>query len=97
MARNTKSNKPIEMAKNTEGWFNGKAIVPFESLSDAHLQNALIKCERQELYYFNRSAYFSQLAEKLTNEAERRKVELRHHKSDYTFKTHLQGRIKDGK
>jgi hypothetical protein len=89
MAHNRK--KPVEMSKTTDGWYDGKTglIIPFRDLTDRHLQNALLNAERQEYYLFKRTAIFSQLVDKLTEEGERRGIELRHHKSNFTYNTHL--------
>lgn len=89
MAR--KKKQALQIAKTTEGWLDKKkgVLIPFPDLTNEELQNALLNAERQEIYLFNRSAYFGRLVENLMEEAEKRGVELRHHKSQYTYNTHL--------
>lgn len=89
MAR--KKKQALQIAKTTEGWLDKKKgiLVPFHDLTNEELQKAVLNTERQELYFFNKSAAFGRLVENLMNEAEKRGIELRHHKSQYTHNTHL--------
>lgn len=91
MARKKKKKEALQIAKTTDGWYDGKrgVVIPWADLTDAHLQSALLNAERQEIYLFNRTAFFGNLVEKLMDEAEKRGLQVRHHKSQYTYNTHL--------
>ena len=58
-------------------WFTGTKYIPIVSMTNEHLQNAYNHCQRKELYYVNRSYSFSDLADQLRNEAEKRGVNLK--------------------
>ena len=89
MAKN--KNTPVQMAKAEEGWFNKKRIVPFKEMSDEYLQAAIKTAERKELWFFNRAQVFSQLLDKLLDEAESRKLEVTHIPHEFTH-NQLKGR-----
>lgn len=71
----------------TDGWKtrDGK-LVPFDSLSDKELRDALQEAEFRELSHHNRSTFFGVLAEKLEQEAERRGLEVEHYQTEFTAK-----------
>lgn len=75
----------VEIAKiaDTEGWFDGKKVIPFSEMDDEYLQNAKLHAQRKELYYHNRYTLFSDLVWKMDQEAEHRGIQLRDYNTEY--------------
>ncbi len=74
---------PIHMAGKPKGWFNGEKYIPFNEMTNEHLQSAKIHAQRKELFFQNRACVFDQLVEAIEEEAERRGIELRDHNTEY--------------
>lgn len=71
-----KSRQLVSAVERSDEWYNGTTFTPFDEMSDEHLQNAYIHCRKKELFYHNRMLKFSELAEKLETESNKRKMQL---------------------
>jgi len=80
--------KLTELEK-TQGWFvpDLGRVIPFDKLTDKQLREALRESEARELKYYNKSAFFAQMAEKLTAETEHRGLEPEHYNTEFTMKS----------
>ena len=76
----------VETAKpiSKTGWFDGKRTIPFNQMTEEHLQNAYTHCRKKEMFYHNRILVFSDLAEKLEKEAIRRNLLLREPQNEFS-------------
>jgi hypothetical protein len=102
MSRRKKKQKEEEafqmaVSPREDGWFDGQRYIPFRELPNTRLQTAKLYAQRKQLHYFNKAAYFSELVEKLENEAEKRGIELRDfntefHKNERHFKNQSRGK-----
>ncbi len=89
----SKNKKPLKSfvklteLEKTQGWFipDLEKVIPFDQLTTRQLKEALRDAEARELKYFNKSAFFSQMAEKLTAETERRGLEPDHYNTEFTM------------
>lgn len=70
------SRQLVSAVERNDEWYNGTTYTPFNEMSDEYLQNAYIHCRKKELFYHNRMLKFSELAEKLENESNNRKIQL---------------------
>lgn len=73
----------LQMTSDPNGWFDGQRFIPFSKMSDEHLQRAKLHAQRKEIFYHNRTNVFSELVEKLDNEAARRNKVLRDHNTEF--------------
>ena len=73
----------IQVVGSTEGWFDGKTLIPFDKLSDKRLQNVLIHAQRKQVTYHNKYCIFSELIERIEDEAEKRGLTLRDYDSEF--------------
>lgn len=82
----------LSQVPKTEGWLINGVITPFDKLSNEQLQQSLIKAEENELKFHNRSSFFGILVEKLSEEGQKRNIELKHLDTQFTESTH--GKLK---
>lgn len=73
----------LHMTADVNGWFDGEKFIPFSSMSDEHLQRAKLHAQRKEIFYHNRTCVFSELVEKIDDEAEKRGKTLRDHNTEF--------------
>jgi hypothetical protein len=87
MSEKTEQNKEVHMSSDPRehGWVNkNKEVIPFEKMSNTHLQRAKMWAQLQQLRHFNRMNKLTDVIEKLEKEAERRGIKLK----DYNTKYH---------
>lgn len=90
-----KSTRPLKKfvqlteLEKTNGWFfpNKGVVIPFDQLTERQLKEALREAEARELKYYNKSAFFATMAEKLTVEVESRGIEPEHYNTEFTMKS----------
>ena len=61
----------------TEGWFDGKKIIPFNEMTDEHIQRAHGRCQNKEREYTAKAAIYGTLQDKLEEEALRRGITIK--------------------
>lgn len=85
-----KKKQPVQMAQadRTEGWFDGKKVIPFHEMESSHILSAIEHAEKQEFRYFKLCGTFGKLVEQLVEEAERRHLNVRHINTEFTYNTH---------
>lgn len=87
MQKKPKNFVQLSELPKTQGWKTKEGkVVPFSSLSNEELQDALQHAEKREMLYHNKSSFFGAIVEKLEEEASSRGLELMHYESEFSQK-----------
>lgn len=77
--KNKKGQRPadeLQMGTRPDGWLEGDKFTPFDQMSLEELKRVKLQAQRRELFYINRSQVFSELVDKIDEEAEKRGATL---------------------
>lgn len=87
--------EPFQMAEpssNTDKYFDGKKYIAYDQMTDNQLRKAKARSQRKELQHHNSASVWSMIVDKIDEEAQRRKIEIKdldtqYHKNNRILKT----------
>lgn len=75
----------MSQAHNSENCWRTKdgEFIPFSEMTNSHLRAAKNHAQGKELYYFHKTGEWTDIVEKINNEAERRGIVIKDRKSQF--------------